>query len=382
MIKKQRPATAISKAQDPVATAIKDISGLSSTNYLKAALQTPATSSYSWNPDRVQQAIVSHDVGQFHLTGYMIESMRSDNAIRAALQARTIAVIDKEIRVVGGSKTARLCLQENISKILPQYLINQILSDSILIGFQVNQLTSRYDSEQRINIPELEPWHPAFTWYSVSERKHYATAMNGIHEIVPGDGQWVCAYPYGIYRGYIHALCRPLAPLWLQHSYSMRDWGRYNEKHGLPITVLYIPTQLQASMKQEFVSAMANLASESVVPLPQGEGGIGVKVELLEPKDSSFESFENSMAWCAKRIAITILNQNLTTDVDAGSLAAANVHDRVRQEIVKSDAKLIADVVNDQVLPYWAEDNWGSRKAAPKIEFVFPEKQETSDAQS
>ena len=65
-------------------------------------------------------------------------------------------------------------------------------------------------------------------------------------------------------------------------------------------------------------------------------------------------------------IAISILGQNLTTEVKkGGSYAAASVHDRVRGDFLKADADSLGDCLYKQGLQPWAKFNYGDVESAP-----------------
>src|SRR5690606_6352486 len=56
----------------------------------------------------------------------------------------------------------------------------------------------------------------------------------------------------------------------------------------------------------------------------------------------------------------------LTSEVQGGSLAAAQVHARVALQFIKGDAGALSTCLHNQVLEPWAEFNIGDRNAAPR----------------
>src|SRR5690606_14363612 len=107
--------------------------------------------------------------------------------------------------------------------------------------------------------------------------------------------------------------------------------------------------------KQAFLSDLQAMANSASIVLPDGWN-----VELLEAKVGSGEVFAKLIEWANKAIAVAVLGQNLTTDVEGGSHAAAQVHENVRQDLIDSDAETLSTTAREQVLVWWAEFNFAA----------------------
>ena len=64
-------------------------------------------------------------------------------------------------------------------------------------------------------------------------------------------------------------------------------------------------------------------------------------------------------------IAIAVLGQNLTTEVQGGSYAAAQVHQQVADYLRRADAECLSTTLRTQVLTWWAAYNFGDPAVAP-----------------
>jgi phage gp29-like protein len=127
-----------------------------------------------------------------------------------------------------------------------------------------------------------------------------------------------------------------------------------------------VPAQWDDDEKQRAMSEIAQLASESVVRCPVDSEGKGFDIELVEPKNNSHDAFASIMAKADTAIAVVLLGQNLTTEIsERGSRAAAQVHDRVRQDVIRSDAESLSDCLHDQYMIEWAAYNHGEPELAP-----------------
>jgi phage gp29-like protein len=151
-----------------------------------------------------------------------------------------------------------------------------------------------------------------------------------------------------------------LSLAFLSKLYAVTDWNRYSEVHGTPVRVGTHPAQANADEKAQFHSDLSNLAADATITMPEGWA-----LALVEAKVGSGEVFEKLIDWADKAIAIAVLGQNLTTDVEGGSFAAAQVHENVRQDLIDGDTETLATTMHDQVVSWWAEFNLGERGLAP-----------------
>jgi len=62
---------------------------------------------------------------------------------------------------------------------------------------------------------------------------------------------------------------------------------------------------------------------------------------------SGNQEFKQLADYMDKQISQAILGQNLTSDVSSGSLAAAEVHDEVKEEIISDDARIVERFFNE-----------------------------------
>lgn len=147
---------------------------------------------------------------------------------------------------------------------------------------------------------------------------------------------------------------RSLGTLYLARNWDFRDWARYNQRHGLPTIAITEPTgEGEAGAKDQFFQGIKAMANSGVLRLPQGEGGNGYSVDMLEAKARSYDSFDKFMSTVNVAISIRLTGQNLTSEVQGGSYAAAGWHMRVRNDVVTGDASALVDSLRAQLLVPW-----------------------------
>jgi len=344
-----------------------------------------------WDVPTALSALDNHSLGQFYQSALLADAMGIDDAYDAVVNTRILGLISRPFCLVpsrrGDGRKAKLAcriLTDRWDEIFPEDVLSQLMRSYLEMGFSPAQPIWRYD--EKLLIPQIQIWHPSTLYFDIPTRHYVANTMEGPAYIRPGDGKWILLTPWGSYRGWMRGAVRACVIPFLARQYALRDWARYNEVHGMPIKLAKMPARATADDKQTFTNAIANLGNESVVGLPQGvgdaDGSESFDLSLLEAKADTHDSFMNLISKCEERIAIRMLGQNLTTNIDGGSFAAANVHDRVRLDYTRFDAKAMG-VLADQVLRAFCQFNFGDADLAPDMRWdTSPPEDKASRAKS
>jgi len=140
-------------------------------------------------------------------------------------------------------------------------------------------------------------------------------------------------------------------------QFNWRDWARFGERHGLPIIAITEPSDADDKAVKAFYSSVQRMGSTGIIRLPQNNAGAGFKMEMVEAKDNAFATFQQFRADLDASIAVTLLGQNLTTEVKGGSFAATTAHDRIRGDYLRADAETLATTLRDQLIVRWGRFN-------------------------
>jgi phage gp29-like protein len=218
--------------------------------------------------------------------------------------------------------------------------------------------------------PRLKPWHPQFLhwrWdlHDAAGGWQLITQTASV-EPVPGAGKWLLVQPGGARRPWMAGGVRALAIPYLMRGYAYRDWANYSEVHGGGIKKALVPSEAPEADKQLFFQSIQTLGAHGLVVLPVSlDGKPAFDLQMLEATSSGWEGFEKLIARTDDSIAISELGQNLTTQVDGGSRAAASVHDKVRGDVMEADSLTMCGAIREQVLRPWARYNFGDPDLAP-----------------
>ncbi len=327
-----------------------------------------------WDVPTAMAALDAHAMGQFYNSGLLADAMTADDAFSSVVNTRVFGLISRPFKLKkskNGNKVKARLAHRLIAKywetILPEETQAAIVRTAAVMGFALCQLVWRV--VDKLWVPSIQLWHPSLVYYRTDTRTYVVNTMEGMRHVYPGTGQWMLYTPHGQYRGWLEGAVRTVAIPWMVRQYAWRDWARYSEVHGLPIKKAKVPSQAEGADKLAFTTSVNNLGNQGTVVLPQGIDGnpaLSYDLDLIEATAKTWDGFQALIQKCDERIAIRMLGQNLTTQVDAGSLAAANVHDRVRLDYTRYDAKTLSCAIRAQILEPFCEYNLGSASAAPE----------------
>ena len=152
---------------------------------------------------------------------------------------------------------------------------------------------------------------------------------------------------------------------------SVADWAGYSEVYGQPLRLgKYGPSTTEEDIRA-LLRALANLGSDGAAAIPEG-----MSIEFVSPSGSgSGEAvFRQFCSFLDAQISKAILGQTMTSD-DGSSLAQAEVHDRVRHDILQGDARQLAATISRDLIDPFVRLNWAGAEP-PKMSLPLPNKQD------
>lgn len=166
-----------------------------------------------------------------------------------------------------------------------------------------------------------------------------------------------------------NGLTRQCAVLYMLKSFTVRDWWAFAEVFGIPIRVGKYGPNATPEQIATLKNAIATIASDAGAIIPDS-----MMVELVETAkgDGGDTLFESMVRWCNEEISKLVLGQTMTTE-NGSSMAQANVHNEVRLDIAKWDARQLESTINEYLVKPFIILNWGVQKAYPRVCIRVPE---------
>lgn len=323
----------------------------------------------TWTVGQVRSALRLHVDGDFHRSALLADAARGDDRIKSDLRTRVYAVTGLPFRLdpspTGDQRRAKAVREELDARwkdLFPASLVRDLLRWGTLQGVGYGALA--WESAGGRWWPSVEVWHPQHLRYHEARGGYEASSTTGPLDVIPGDGAWLCYLPEGA-RGWMDASIRGLAIPYLLRGLSRRDWARFGEKHGLPITGAIVPEEADTDDKDDFFDDLRQLAAEGIVMLPRDRDGKGFGIEMIEPKNmQAWQGFEHVLQHCDVSIAVELLGQASNAE-QGGSFAKATALGLIRQDLLEADAASIAETIRADVLRPWARFNFGDADLAP-----------------
>lgn len=414
---------------------------MADSDLLRVYHDLPITSFSGWDKVwQIEGVLATHDRGYFRESGILCDTMMRDDRIAAVSDTRVSALIASPVECKAADPSAKASrVAKEIGgdgeypglwdSMFPTSVMGELSWWGNMLGFGIAQVL--WDTSGTGNVPStswsstksapwnvgapgvrpdavappgaykfkpqkrwtphLKVWHPQYIYWDWASSRYVALCLEGAvmlpntDENIHSDGKWFIWAPRGYQYGWLRAQVRRLAHKYIMRGWDYRDWARYCERHGMPILGAVMPANANDEQKRKYKQAIAEMANEAVLPLPQGGATTDGKqnnydLKLIEATARTWQSFQMFKKELDDDIAISLLGQNLTTDAQGGSYALGAIQNKVRIDKRIEDAK-IAQAVRQQVLWWDAGYNYGAPDLAPIPQYqVEPPEEESQEA--
>lgn len=170
-----------------------------------------------------------------------------------------------------------------------------------------------------------------------------------------------------------NGLARLVAVMYMLKSFTVRDWWAFAEVYGIPVRIGKYGANATPEDISTLINAISTIASDAGAVIPES-----MKIEMVETTKGSNGNtlFQNMAEWCDKQISKAVLGQTMTTE-DGASLSQAKVHNEVRMDIAKWDARQLQTTINRDLVQPWIIFNFGVQERYPVVEIKVSEPDDT-----
>lgn len=186
-------------------------------------------------------------------------------------------------------------------------------------------------------------------------------------------GKWLIHQPRGLPgRPFEGGLLRASVLLYLAQNLSLKDWLIYSQVAGMPVRVAQFDPGIPEGEKQSLLKMLEALGTDAVAALSKG-----IELKLIESRGGE-RPYEPLQRYCNTEITILWLGQHLTTDIlTSGSRAAAEVHDRVREDLLAADIADEARSLQRGLLRPLVQARFGDAAPVPRFRRALVESVDT-----
>ncbi|MEW6378606.1 MAG: DUF935 domain-containing protein [bacterium] len=327
---------------------------------------------------RLASILKAADAGDVYQQMELFEEIEEkDTRIFSCFQTRKQAVIGLKWDVLPADESDKEAVRqaefvkEAIGGIANWTEAQLDLLDAIGKGYAVVEIIWDVRDGRNI-IAELKWRHQKrFTWDDKQ------TELRLITDDEPSQGESLANYPakfivhkYKARSGYParSGLLRTLAWFYLFKSYSFKDWVRFCEVYGMPLRLGKYDPSATVQDRAALKTAVQAIGTD-------GAGIISKNTEIAF--ESAISGAANSdiykvfIGLVNNEISIVVLGQNLTTEVQEGSRAAAQVHDKVRQDLLEADCMALDKTITQQLVIPLVMFNFGPQAKYPRYKTAY-----------
>lgn len=245
--------------------------------------------------------------------------------------------------------------------------------DALAKGYSVTEIVWRIDGREWV--PERFEWHdPRLFQFDRETRKELRKRVQADFNGAPLEPFKFIRHIPRLKSGIParNGLARLALWAFLLKSYSLKDWAAFLEVHGMPLRLGKYGPGASTDDKRVLLRAVRDLGADAAAIIPKE-----MEIEFVETKGFSEKPFEGFAVYIDKALSKAIIGQTMTADEGAsGGLAQARVHETVRSDIKKADARQLEGTLSRDLVRPFVDLNWGPRKAYPKLTFSVTEQED------
>ncbi|MDO5631126.1 MAG: DUF935 domain-containing protein [Paracoccus sp. (in: a-proteobacteria)] len=286
---------------------------------------------------------------------------------------RAVSGIEPIVRAGGTdakAKAAAVAVQELVAAPIFDDMIDNLL-DALAKGYAVVQPIWNYGAV----------WKPAEYRFEDPRAFQFAGDDLRIRDAEIREGRPIPPWSLIVHRPHLKSgltvragLARLVAWTFMLKSYTLQDWAAFLEIFGMPLRVGKYDRGASAEERRVLLRAVRDLATDAAAIIP-----MGMEIEFIEAKGGSGNAVFGAMAeYLDKQVSKAVIGQTMTTD-EGSSRSQSEIHDEVRLDIRRADAKQLGTTVNRDLIAPFIAFNFGPDVAAPVVSWPVEDPEDVKE---
>jgi len=292
-----------------------------------------------------------------------------DAKVGSTLQTRRLAVTGKEWEVIPASdKPQDVKIADYVREVLKAINLDayrRAALSGLVLGFKPCEIMWDY-SEGDIFISTIIPRASRRFVFDLKNNLRLITLSNMVEgEEVPEKKFQIFTNPSDDGTPYGDGLGRILYwPVWFKKN-AIKFWMIFADKFGSPTAIGKYPAGTTKDQQDALLGALEAIQQESAIKIPNT-----MVIELLEAaRQGSVNTYESLCNFMDRQIAQVMLGHTGTSESTPGKLGGEDAANEVREDYIKSDADLLCESENNQMIRWIVDYNFPGvpRNAYPKV---------------
>jgi phage gp29-like protein len=255
---------------------------------------------------------------------------------------------------------------------LPMDEIFKALLEAYVVGFSVAEVMWRRSSSG-IKAYDVRPRDQRRFLFQEDEKADMGFTMRMMENASDFRGVELPARKFVVFRYWAQAngdpygcgLGRILYPVVKFKRRALESQLLYSDRFANPTAVATAPLSATTAEIDTLYEHLTNLSQETALILPEG-----YNLDFINPQGSP-EVFSQLRDSLIKEINVLIAGEEETGNVDAGSRASAQVAQTVRQVRAQELSELLCAALNETLVRWIVDLNFGTNVVAPKVHRDF-----------
>ena len=307
-----------------------------------------------------------------------LEMEERDPHYAAVLAVRKHAVAGLPVKVEAAAESGAPVAQADAVRGLvsrPEFygLLHDLL-DALGKGYAVAEIV--WDTRGRQWLPAAYRYRdPRWFMYDTATQAELRLRDNAD----PVNGLALAPYKFIVHQPQLRAglairggLARLVAFGWICKAYAMKDWLAYAEVFGMPLRLGRYGPGASAEDVAVLRRAVCSIGSDAAAVLPES-----MKIEFQKAAEAGGggDLFQKLCEYLDRQTSKAVLGQTMTTDAQSAGLGSgqAQVQNEVRAELIRSDARLLAETVNRDLVRPFIDLNFGPQAVYPRVSLTLKE---------
>ncbi|SBW09188.1 conserved hypothetical protein [uncultured Alphaproteobacteria bacterium] len=158
-------------------------------------------------------------------------------------------------------------------------------------------------------------------------------------------------------------LARLVAWSFMFKGYAVKDWMAFIEVFGLPLRIGKYGQSASEDDIDTLVRAVTNIGTDAAAVIPES---MAIEFKDTAAGKGGHEVFKAMAEWIDEQVSKAVLGQTMTAD-NGSSQSQAEVHNEVRHDILRSDARQLAMTLNRDLVRPYIDLNHGPQERYPLL---------------